>query len=167
MSLFSRTEQPCATKEEIAAWDIDVRPDGTGLPPGSGTVAQGGKIFTSKCATCHGPDGKGGPYIGGPLGAGLVGSFDDDGSWQAMPKTVANFWPYATILFDYINRAQPYDEPGSLEANEVYALVAWLLHQNGLVGEDAVMDAVTLPQVEMPARDKFVPRDIRDSYPYR
>lgn len=156
-----------ATADEIAAWDIDVRPDGTGLPAGSGTVAEGAVIFAAKCAACHGPDGKEGPYVGGPLGVGLVGPIDPTAPWHPSPKTIGNFWPYATTLFDYINRAQPYNEPGSLDSNEVYALVAWLLNQNEIISADAVMDAETLPQVKMPAVDKFVPYDVRDQYPYQ
>jgi cytochrome c len=156
-----------ATPEEIAAWDIDVRPDGTGLPDGSGTVAAGAELFAEKCAVCHGEDGKGGPYASGPFGAGLVGPYDPTAPWPPSPKTIGSFWPYATTLYDYIHRAQPYDAPGSLTADEVYALVAWLLYQNELIAEDAIIDAETLPQVQMPAKARFIPWDVRDSYPFQ
>src|SRR5215831_6350247 len=107
------------TSAEIAPWDITVMPDGTGLPSGSGTAAQGAPIYAQKCAACHGENGRGGPaalLIGGPPKASLDGG-----------KTIANFWPYATTLFDVIRRAMPYQAPGSLTAAEVYALTAYLL----------------------------------------
>jgi S-disulfanyl-L-cysteine oxidoreductase SoxD len=134
----------------IAAWDIDVSPDGTGLPPGSGTVAQGHPIFAARCAMCHGDAGQGG--IGDPLvgGAGTLAG--------AKPKkTVGSYWPYATTLFDYIRRAMPYNAPQSLSADEVYAVTAYLLYLNKVVPEDTRLDAKTLPQVRMPNRNGFVP----------
>jgi cytochrome c len=156
-----------ATEEEIAAWDIDVRPDGAGLPDGSGTVAAGAELFAEKCVECHGEDGTGGPYASGPFGAGLVGPYDPAAPWPPSPRTIGSFWPYATTVYDYIQRAQPYNAPGSLTPDEVYALVAWLLYQNELIAEDAVIDAESLPQVEMPAHERFIPWDVRDGYPYQ
>ena len=111
---------------EIAAWDIDVRPDGRGLPEGRGSVAQGAQTFAQKCAFCHGENGVEGPFDV------LVGRISDDafpfGREPGAVKTIGNYLPYATTVFDYINRAMPFNAPGSLEADEVYALVAYLLH---------------------------------------
>ena len=135
---------------EIAAWDIHVLPDGKGLPPGSGTPAQGARIYAQKCAMCHGEDGKGGissPVVGG---APLT-SLDT-------PKTIANFWPYATTLFDFIRRSMPWQQPRSLTDEEVYALTAYILALNKLVGENEAMNAESLPKVRMPNRDGFIPR---------
>jgi cytochrome c len=140
----------------LSAWNIDVSPNGQGLPPGSGDVAQGRAVFTSKCAMCHGAAGQGG--VGDPLvgGAGTLAS--------AKPvKTVGSYWPYATTLFDYIHRAMPYDHPESLSADEVYAVTAFVLNLNGIVPENARLDAHSLPKVRMPNRDGFVldPRPAR------
>ncbi|CAG9225178.1 c-type cytochrome [Paraburkholderia caribensis] len=135
---------------DIAAWNIDVAPDGQGLPPGSGDVAMGGKVFAAKCAACHGAKGEG--LIGDQLigGQGTLTS--------ANPKrTVGSYWPYATTLFDYIRRAMPYNAPQSLSADEVYAVSAWILNQNGIVSDDARLDAHSLASVRMPNRDGFVP----------
>ncbi len=140
-----------ASAERIARWDIDVRPDGAGLPPGSGSVAQGRRVFEATCVVCHGPTGTEGPNDR------LVAT----GSWERWPegRAIGSYWPYATTLFDYIRKAMPQLEPGSLSDDDVYAVIAYVLHMNGLVPEDAVMDAATLPAVEMPARDRFVPDD--------
>jgi S-disulfanyl-L-cysteine oxidoreductase SoxD len=144
-----------ATAEQIAGWDIDVKPDGTGLPPGSGSVQQGEALFARLGAKCHGAKGEGTdaapPLVGG------IGSLGTD----APVKTVGSFWPYATTLYDYIHRAMPADAPQSLTPEEVYALCAYLLYLNGIVPEDAVMDAQTLPQVVMPNRDGFTSPDPR------
>lgn len=144
-----------ATPEEIAAWDIDVNPNGAGLPAGSGTVAQGQAVYAAKCVACHGPTGHEGPYDR------LVGREPREGfpfgrEPRVAPRTIGNYWPYATTLYDYVFRAMPFDRPGSLQPIEVYAVVAYLLYLNEIVPEDAVMDARTLPQVVMPARDRFV-----------
>jgi mono/diheme cytochrome c family protein len=135
---------------DIAAWDIFIMPDGTGLPPGSGTAAQGAPIFKQKCAACHGENGEGGiagQVVGGPPRASLDGG-----------KTIPNFWPYATTLFDFIRRAMPYTQPRSLTDQEVYALSAFLLARNKLIGENDTMNAETLPKVKMPNRDNFITR---------
>ena len=142
------------TTAQISAWNIDITPDGAGLPPGAGSVAQGRTLFTQKCAACHGPTGNGEP--GGTL-AGGQGTL-------ATPKpvlTIGSFWPYATIVYDYINRAMPHDKPQSLTPDEVYALSAFLLHQNGVIAADAVMNAQTLPRVAMPNRNGFTNVDPR------
>jgi cytochrome c len=138
-----------ATTEEIAAWDIDVMPDGEGLPAGSGTVAEGAELYAVQCAACHGFNGEGG------LNDRLV--------MHSPNETVGNYWPYATTVFDYIRRSMPYNLPGSLEDDEVYALTAHLLYLNNIIPEDAEMNAETLPKVEMPARGKFVVDD-RQNY---
>jgi S-disulfanyl-L-cysteine oxidoreductase SoxD len=135
---------------DLAAWDIFVMPDGTGLPPGSGTPAQGAPIFKQKCAACHGENGEGG--IGGQLVGGPPRATLDGG------KTIANFYPYATTIFDYVRRAMPYTQPRSLTDQEVYALTAYLLARNKLIGENDTMDAQTLPKVKMPNRDNFITR---------
>lgn len=151
-----------ATAEEIRAWDIDVRPDGAGLPPGRGTVARGKAVYAEKCAACHGPSGRNGPFdalAGREPRAGFPFGRD-----PSLVRTVGNYWPYATTLYDYIHRAMPWTQPGSLEPDEVYGLVAYLLFLNEIVPEDAVLDAATLPKVVMPARDRFV-RDNRRGGP--
>jgi len=147
-----------ATAEEIRAWDIDVRPDGAGLPPGRGNVAQGAAVYAAKCAACHGAAGRNGPFdalVGREPRAGFPFGRD-----PSLVRTVGNYWPYATTLYDYIHRAMPWMQPGSLEPDEVYGLVAYLLFLNEIVRENAVMDAATLPRVVMPAHDRFV-RDNR------
>src|SRR5216684_4952672 len=127
---------------EIAAWDINVLPDGSGLPPGSGTPADGARIYAAKCSACHGPEGKGG-VNGRLVGGDPIKTIDAE-------KTIANFWPYATTLFDYIRRAMPWPQPRTLSNDEVYALTAFILAENKLIGAAAVMNARTLPQVKMP-----------------
>ena len=144
-----------ATAAEIALWDIDVRPDGKGLPAGSGSVARGKEVFAGNCAACHGTQGQGGlqdRLVGG------VGSL----ATPAPVKTVGSFWPYATTLFDYIHRAMPYWAPGSLGVDDTYAVSAYILHLNGILPPDAVLDQHSLPQVKMPNREGFfVDREFR------
>jgi cytochrome c len=139
-----------ATDQDIRPWNIDVSPDGQGLPPGRGTVKEGARIYAGKCAKCHGRTG-----IEGPADA-LVGGRDTLKTDTPI-KTVGSYWPYATTLFDYINRAMPWDAPQSLTGDEVYAVSAWLLQQNGIIPEDAVLDAHTLPSIRMPNRLGFIP----------
>ncbi|MBI0329439.1 cytochrome c [Burkholderia plantarii] len=138
------------TEASLAAWNIDVAPDGRGLPPGSGSVARGGQVYAQKCAMCHGAKGEGG--VGDAL-VGGIGTLAD----HKPKKTVGSYWPYATTLFDYIRRAMPYNAPGSLSADDVYAVSAFLLNRNGIVPDGATLDATTLPRVRMPNRDGFVP----------
>ena len=144
-----------ATPAEIAALDIDVGPDGAGLPPGRGTSADGAPIYAARCAGCHGKTGKEGPNDA------LVGRLPGDTFPFARdpraPKTIGSYWPYATTVFDYVRRAMPPDAPGSLADSEVYGLVAYLLFLNELIPADAVIDAASLPKVTMPSRDRFVP----------
>lgn len=135
----------------IATWDIDVRPDGQGLPPGQGTVAEGEAVYLRRCAQCHGPTGTEIPAL-------RLVSTEPWGEFPAN-RAVGNYWPYATTLYDYIVRAMPQDAPGSLTASETYAVIAYVLHLNQIVPDDAVLDASTLPAVQMPAKDRFVPDD--------
>ena len=139
-----------ATASEIAVLDIDVRPDGTGLPPGEGTATDGARIWARACGGCHGREGE------GSTAAPIVGRDPDD------PRpTVGNYWPYATTLYDYVNRAMPRNAPGTLTPDDVYGLVAWILSKNDIIAPEAVMNAMTLPEVIMPARHRFVPDDRR------
>jgi cytochrome c len=135
--------------ELLGAWDIDVSPDGAGLPRGAGSVAYGAQLYAERCVACHGLEGKGRPEDR------LVGGQGTLASDKAV-KTIGSFWPYATTLFDYIRRAMPFNAPQSLRDDEVYALVAYLLNLNGIVPADAVMDSTSLPAVRMPNRDGFV-----------
>lgn len=142
-----------APPARVAAWDIDVKPDGEGLPPGQGSVAEGEVVYRTYCVACHGATGVEGPNDR------LVGT----APWQEWPtdRALGNYWPYATTIYDYIRRAMPQTTPGVLTSDETYAVVAYLLHLNELIPEDAVMDAGTLAAVQMPARTRFVPDDRR------
>jgi len=135
----------------IAPWDISILPDGTGLPKGSGTPAQGAPIFAEKCAACHGDNGKGGEA------AALVSDRELAGI-SAAQKTIRNFWPYSTTIFDFVRRAMPAQMPHSLTDDEVYALTAYILAENKLIGANDTMDAQSLPKVKMPNRDNFIIR---------
>jgi len=137
------------SNEELAAWDTSVMPDGSNLPAGSGTAAQGAKIFAQKCAACHGENGAG-------AAASALQSKGPITSINAAEKTIGNFWPYASTLFDYIRRAMPWQQPKSLANDEVYALTAYLLALNKVIGEDATLDAAALAKVQMPNRHGFV-----------
>ena len=146
------------SEADLAAWNIDIRtPDGRGLPPGRGSVAEGKLVYEAKCVACHGADAKGGAVYGTMVGG--VGSFITN----ARVLTPGSMYPYAPILFDYIRRSMPMDRPQSLTANEVYATSAYLLNLNGLVPADAVMDANSLPRVAMPNRNGFIVDDRPDT----
>ncbi len=138
-----------ATDDTIRAWDIDVAPDGTGLPVGSGTVGEGVKVYAERCASCHGETG-----VEGPMSR-LVGGRGTLATPHPL-KTVGSYWPYATTLFDYLYRAMPLNAPQSLTPNQVYSVAAWILFRNGLLEKDAVLNQETLPKVQMPHRDGFV-----------
>ncbi len=140
-----------ATPEEIAVWDISSGPDGAGLPPGSGSPQHGEAVYAAKCLPCHGEKGAGKPNDQ------LVGGFGTLAGDQPPVKTVGSFWPYATTLFDYVRRAMPLDSPKSLSDDEVYALCAYILQLNGVIKDDAVLNAQTLPTVQMPNRNGFIP----------
>lgn len=149
---FGRTP----TAAEISAWNGDIRADGQGLPRGQGSAAEGAKIFSDKCAACHGNKGERSAAPIGPLvgGKGTLTS--------AKPvKTIGSYWPSATTLFDFIHRAMPFDAPESLSDNEVYALTAYLLSLNGIMPSDAVLNAKSLPKVNMPNRNGFIVHDWR------
>src|SRR6516164_2356071 len=147
-----------ATPAEIAGWNIDIGRDGSGLPPGSGTVSHGREVFAQQCAACHGEKGEGG--VGDKLagGQGTIAT--------AKPvRTVGSYWPYAPTLFDYIRRAMPQNAPQSLSNEDVYAVSAYILHLNGLLPDDATLDAKSLAAIRMPNRDRFTgdPRpDVKD-----
>jgi mono/diheme cytochrome c family protein len=136
---------------DIAAWDISIGPDGAGLPPGRGTVAQGEIVYANKCQACHGEKGAGKPNDQ------LVGGFGTLAPDKAPVKTVGSYWPYATTLFDYVRRAMPWDRPKSLTDDEVYAVSAYILNLNGIIGRDDAIDAQSLPKVRMPNREGFIP----------
>jgi cytochrome c len=148
-----------ATPAEVAALDIDVGPDGVELPPGRGTVSQGAMLFGAKCASCHGVRGQG----MAPAFPKLVGRDPREGfpfgRDPKLDKTIGNYWPYATTLFDYVRRAMPFLRPGTLTNDEVYALTAYLLAQNDIIKADATLDAEALKAVRMPAHDRFVRDD--------
>lgn len=140
-----------ASGERVAMWDVDVKPNGEGLPPGAGSVEEGRRVYETHCAACHGPSGTEGPNDR------LVSR----GAWDQWPadRSVGSYWPYATTLFDYTRKAMPQNAPGSLSDDQVYAVVAYVLSLNGLVESGAVMDSAALASVRMPARDRFVPDD--------
>jgi mono/diheme cytochrome c family protein len=138
-----------ASEAQIADHDLIVSPDGRNLPPGSGSVSDGLTVYTQKCLACHGENGQGGPMDRLSGGMGTIGS-------DHPIKTISSYWPFATTVFDYVRRAMPLNAPQSLTNDEVYAVTAYLLSLDGIVGENAVMNAETLPQVEMPNRDGFI-----------
>lgn len=142
-----------ASAEEVAAWDLTIGPEGHELPEGSGTAKDGAQVYEVRCKECHGEEGVGGDQ------AALIGKPEQLKETPPI-KTVGSYWPYATTLFDYTRRAMPFEDPGMLTADQVYAVTAYVLYLNGLVGEDDVLDRESLPQVVMPNRDGFV-RDPR------
>ena len=138
-----------ASPEETARYDISIPPNGAGLPKGAGTAREGVKVYEQKCQACHGAKGAGKPADALVGGQGTLAS-------RAPQRTVGSYWPYATTLFDYVRRAMPLSAPLSLSDDEVYAVSAYVLYLNGIVGEDAAMNAQSLPRVKMPNRDGFV-----------
>jgi cytochrome c len=138
-----------ATPAEVAGWDVSIPPDGTGLPPGRGTSAQGASVFEQKCQNCHGEKGAGQPNDRLVGGRGTLAS-------KTPVRTIGSYWPYATTVFDYVRRAMPYTQPHSLSDDEVYAVTAYLLYLNRIIAEADVMDAQSLPKVKMPNRDNFI-----------
>lgn len=146
------------SEADLASWNIDVRtPDGAGLPGGQGSMAAGKVVFDRQCAACHGAGASGGSMFGPMVGG--IGSFTTD----RRVLTPGSMYPYAPILFDYIRRAMPLNAPQSLSNDEVYAVSAYLLHLNGLVPADAVMNATSLPAVRMPNREGFIVDDRPDT----
>lgn len=147
-----------ASRALLESIDIDANAAGDGLPEGRGTHAEGAALYLARCASCHGVRGEG--MAANPR---LVGAAGDTGfafgNDPKLVKTPGNYWPHATTLYDYIHRAMPYNQPGSLRPGEVYALVAYLLAENQVIPRTAVMDARSLPAVRMPARERFVRDD--------
>ena len=143
-----------ATTEEIIAWDIDITADGTGLPDGTGTVSAGRKLYGSLCQSCHGENGQGKPFDA-LAGHGDAQSYPFPDNKYAV-KTIGNYWPYATTLFDYIYRSMPFATPGSLSPGEVYSISAYLLYLNNLIPEKTILTAEKLASIDMPARKRFV-----------
>ena len=137
------------TATQIAGWDISVGPDGVGLPPGSGTAAKGAIVYEQKWQACHGIKGAGQPNDRLVGGQGTLAS-------KTPVRTIGSYWPYATTVFDYVRRAMPYLQPQSLSDDEVYAVTAYLLNLNGIIGETDEMNARTLPKVTMPNRSSFI-----------
>ena len=154
------------TAQQVAAIDIDANSAGVGLPAGQGTYAEGAAVFAQKCAFCHGAHGEGlGPYpqlIGAEPKQGFPFGRD-----PKIVKTIGNYWPYATTVYDYVHRAMPFTAPGSLTPNETYSIVAYLLAENEVIPRNAIMNAQTLPKVQMPARSHFVLDDRRGGQPFR
>jgi cytochrome c len=142
------------TAAQIAQWSIAIKPDGSNLPPGSGTVDQGSDVYGNECAACHGTFGEG--VAAYPKLVGGVGSLKT----QKL-KTVGSYWPYAPIVFDYINRAMPFFAPRSLTSDQVYGITAYILNLNGIVPDNFVANAKTLAAVKMPNRDGFNFKDPR------
>jgi mono/diheme cytochrome c family protein len=140
-----------ATRPQIAGWDISVGPDGAGLPPGQGTPATGAAVYEQKCQSCHGAKGAGQPNDRLVGGQGTLAS-------TTPVKTIGSYWPYATTVFDYVRRSMPYTQTQSLSDSEVYAVTAYLLHLNGIIGANDEMNARTLPKVKMPNQANFIMR---------
>jgi hypothetical protein len=142
------------SQDEIRSFDRMIGPDGDALPPGHGSAKEGSDVYAKRCAVCHGPNGEGGVVrrlvIGSP-------GHPHQGNFNEADKESPAYYPYPTIAWDYINRAMPASKPGSLTADEVYAVLAFLYYRNGIIGETDVLDAKTLPKIQMPNRDGFVP----------
>jgi len=151
-----------ASAAEIAAVDIDVSPSGIGLPAGSGTPEQGAVVYAANCASCHGANGEGKPPAYPQILGGPKGNFDFASDFK-IPKTIGNYWPYATTLFDYIRRAMPLMTPGSLTPDQTYAVTAYLLNREGIAPANVALDAKSLVAIQMPARSHFVNDDRRGS----
>jgi S-disulfanyl-L-cysteine oxidoreductase SoxD len=147
------------SKEEIAAWDISVGPDGKGLPEGHGNAKEGAAIFLEKCAVCHGPEGQ-----GGKIGPRVVGGIADTETLTTLHpvRSPGGYWPYATSIWDFIRRAMPRGQSGTLTPNEVYAVTAFILFKSNIIQEGDVLDQKTLPKVQMPNRNGFVPANFAD-----
>lgn len=151
-----------ASEADIAKVRMDAMPDGRGLPPGRGTYNEGKKVYMSKCASCHGEKGEGMKGAGDKLlgGKGTIAT-------DKPVKTIESYWPYATTVFDYTKRAMPFNAPGSLSDNEVYAVTAYLLTEAKIIKKSEAMDAKTLPKVRMPNRDGFIPDPRPDVHNYQ
>ena len=151
-----------ASTAQVAALDIDVTPSGAGLPAGNGTAAQGAALYATNCASCHGANGEGKPPAYPQLLGGPKGTFDFASDFK-IPRTIGNYWPYATTLFDYIRRAMPLAAPGSLTPDQTYAVTAFLLSREGIIADGTSLDAKSLAAIQMPAKSHFVADDRRGS----
>ncbi len=150
------------TAAEVAEVDIDAAPNGHGLPSGSGTAAQGAALFRTQCAGCHGDKGQGmAPVFPALIGRDTASEGFRFASDPKLVKTIGNYWPYATTIFDYVRRAMPHTAPGSLTNDQVYALTAYLLAANQVIPDGATLDSARLVRVQMPYHDRFVPDDRR------
>src|SRR5271163_2766350 len=138
-----------ATPAEISGWNIDIGRDGSGLPPGSGSVSHGREVYAQQCAACHGDKGQ------GNIGDQLVGGQGTLATAKPV-RTVGSYWPYAPTLFDYIRRAMPQNAPQSLNSEDVYAVAGYILYLNGLLPAEATLDAKSLAAIKMPNRNLFV-----------
>jgi len=145
-----------ATVADLQAADLTIMPDGEGLPTGAGNAVTGARLYRMHCQACHGEGGVGGSNDALVGGRGSLTS-------AAPQQTIGSYWPYATTIFDYVRRAMPYPTPGALNDAEVYALTAYLLYLNDIIGEREEMNAETLPAVRMPNRDNFDPAFDPDS----
>lgn len=144
------------THEQFALWDINVLPDGTGLPEGEGTVTLGEALYQAQCLACHGAKLEGG------IGTALVGGEGSLATEKPL-KTIGSYWPYATTLYDYVRRTMPFQTPQSLTDDEVYSVVAYLLHENDIVPADIILNAESLAKIEMPNRNNFYVDDRPDT----
>lgn len=149
-----------ATRARIAAWDTDIGPEGAELPPGKGSAREGAEIFRAQCAACHGANGEGmAPVFPALIGRDPRGENFDFAADPSIPRTIGNYWSHATTLYDYIRRAMPLYTPGSLSADETYAVTAYLLAANQVIPHTTVLDAAALRAVQMPARNRYVADD--------
>jgi S-disulfanyl-L-cysteine oxidoreductase SoxD len=156
-----------ATPQEVQAWDIAISVDGKELPPGSGTAKEGAEVYAKKCAGCHGRNGEGvGIGTPNPVGPVLVGGRGTIATDHQL-KTLGSFYPFATTAWDYINRAMPRGNERTLTPTEVYGVTAFLLYKNGIIQETDVMDAKSLPKVQMPFRNNFLPSRLEDLHDLR
>ena len=144
------------TPDEIRAWDTAVGPAGKELPPGSGTAKEGAEIFAEKCVACHGPAGE-----GSQMAPRLVGGKGTLTTPQPV-LTVGSYWAFATTIFDFIYKAMPRGQEGSLKPDQAYALTAFLLYKNDIIKETDTIDAKTLPAIKMPNRDGFIPPQLEE-----
>jgi cytochrome c len=149
------------TAQEIQAMDIAISTDGKELPPGSGNAKTGARLFAEKCAACHGENQEGSSQA-----PALVGG---KGTLTSLhPKmTAGSYWPFATTIFDYIRRAMPRYQEGSLKVDEVYSLTAFILYRNDIIKEDDVINATTLPKIKMPNRDGFIPQNLDEIHDWK
>ncbi len=149
------------TAQEVQAMDIAIGTDGKELPPGSGNAKVGAQVFADKCMVCHGENQQGSAQA-----PALVGGKGTLTSMRPM-MTAGSYWPFATTIFDYIRRAMPRFQEGTLKVDEVYSLTAFILYRNEIIKEDDVIDAKTLPKIKMPNRDGFIPQNLDEIHDWK